>query len=481
MRPVFALRWALCKDCYARTRESATEAYVKLAERAGSGGLQMRRCRYNRSSLAVSVAAIMLGGCSTHGVTLPFAQSPASTRAVKGTASPFVVLHVFRAVKKGMNPYAPVVVDSAGSLYGETYDEAKPSQSGGCGTVFKLTRSGSRYIETMLHRFRNKPDGCSPAGGLTFDTNGAIYGTTFWGGVTRGWGAGTVFKLRPTASGYSYDVIYRFKDHRDGSWPVGGVTVGKNGVLYGATQYGAAYACEKHTEGCGTVYSLTPSGSEYSEKILYVFKGRNDGVLPISGLAMDASGSLYGTTWLGGGAGSLGVGTVYKLTSSASGYTEGVIHAFGGGRDGATPLAPVVLDSSGAVVGTTVGGGNGSGVVFKLTPSGSSYEETILYRFRGGKDGSQPQAPVTNIGGVLYGTTTDGASDFPCSGNCGTVFTLNPVAHGYTHTVIARFGARSGWDSETALTVYDGVLYGTAFYQGRSGTISGGSVFSLAL
>jgi uncharacterized repeat protein (TIGR03803 family) len=431
------------------------------------------------SWLAVFGAAAMLLGCGTHSALVPFSQLPASAHASNSAEAPLVVLHVFRAAERGSNPYAPVVADSAGNLYGETYDEAKPSEQGGCGSVFKLAFSGGRYVETTLHRFRNKPDGCSPAGGLTFDSNGAIYGATFWGGLTPGWGSGTVFKLTPAGSGYSYSVIYRFKAGRDGAWPVGGVIVGRNGVLYGATQYGAAYACEKHTEGCGIVYSLTPNGSRYSESILHVFTGGKDGILPISSLAMDAGGALYGTTWLGGGEGSLGIGTVYKVSPSGSGYTEKVIHAFRGIRDGATPVAPVILDSSGAVVGTTVAGGDGSGVVFRLTPSGSSYKEMVLYRFRGGEDGSQPQAPVTDVGGTLYGTTTDGASYFPCYGNCGTVFALTPTTRGYTHTVVARFGARSGWDPSAGLIEYGGALYGTAFYQGRSNSYSGGSVFSL--
>jgi uncharacterized repeat protein (TIGR03803 family) len=126
-----------------------------------------------------------------------------------------------------------------------------------------------------------------------------------------------------------------------------------------STQYGASYACAKNTEGCGIVYRLTPSRETYTETILYVFKGGNDGLLPISGLAMDSSSSLYGTTWLGGGVGSTGIGTVYKLTPSGSGYAERVIHAFQGGRnDGATPWAPVLVEPNGDVDGTTLYGGS---------------------------------------------------------------------------------------------------------------------------
>jgi hypothetical protein len=242
----------------------------------------------------------LLVACNTY---LPISPSSA-TVASSDTAFAFKVLHVFRAPASGWNPLAAVVADSVGNFYGETSQGGTPSSGGGCGTVFKIALYDGRYMESTLHRFRNKPDGCSPIRGLAIDSNGAIYGTTEFGGRTRGQGAGTIFKLTPRGSGYTYSVVYRFKDGRDGAWPVGGVLVDKSGVLYGATQYGASYACAKNTEGCGTVYRLTPSRSTYTEKILYVFKGGNDGLLPISGLAMDSSGALYGTTWLGGGVGS---------------------------------------------------------------------------------------------------------------------------------------------------------------------------------
>jgi hypothetical protein len=223
------------------------------------------------------------------------------------------------------------------------------------------------------------------------------------------------------------------------------------------------------------------------EKILYVFKGGNDGILPISGLAMDSNGALYGTTWLGGGQGSLGVGTVYKLSPSGLGYTEQVIHGFRGGKDdGATPWSPVVVDSNGNVFGTTLYGGHGGGgsgysdgTVFQLTPTGSSYKETILYDFQGGKDGFQPAAAVLDVEGTLYGTTTDDSSGFPCNHECGTVFSLTPAGHGYKHTVIARFNDHTGYYVRAGLIMYDGLLAGTAYWQGGRHSYAGGSVFEL--
>jgi uncharacterized protein YceK len=449
----------------------------------------MNCSRFSRFSVVVCAAVAALGGCSSSS-TIPFGQSQSAANA-RNRAGALEVLHVFHSPPRGMNPIAPIATDALGNLYGETSQGGTPTSSGGCGTVFELTPSGSGYLEKTLHKFRHEPDGCGPGGGLTFDSSGAIYGTTFSGG-RGGFGNGTVFKLSPSGSGYAYKVLYRFKDGRDGAWPVGGVIVGANGVLYGATQYGASYACAGNTEGCGTVYSLTPNGSKYAEKILYVFKGGNDGLLPISGLAMDSSGALYGTTWLGGGVGSIGIGTVYKLTPSGSGYAEQVIHAFQGGQhDGAFPWAPVIIELNGDVDGTTQYGGSNDasctaegyggncGLVFRLTPSGSSYTESILHLFRGGRDGSQPQAPLTNNGGVLYGTTTDGATGFPCRRECGTVYALTPAKRGYANTVLYSFNERSGWFSRAGVLVSNGALYGTTYFQGSNHHYAGGTVFKL--
>lgn len=437
-------------------------------------------------ALAICTGAFV-AGCSGYvppsqiSSVTPSSAGSSLASQTKTAASAFTVLHVFRLPAQGQNPYAPVVADSAGNIFGETNQGGNPTSGGGCGTVFELKASGAGYTENTLHRFRSEPDGCGPSGGLTIDSNGTIYGTTEWGGTTRGQGSGTVFKLAPSGSGYKYAVIYRFKDNRDGAWPVGSVLIG-NGVLYGATQYGASYACAGNTEGCGTVYKLTPNGSTYKETILYVFKGGDDGLLPIAGVAMDSSGALYGTTQFGGGFGSIGDGAVYKLTPSSSGYRESVIHAFGYSGDGSTPWAPVIVESNGAVVGTTLyggGGSNGGGMVFRLTPSGSKYQETILYRFAGGSDGSQPQAPVIEDRGIFFGTTSDGADGFPCRRDCGTIYELRPDASGYRHTVLFRFHGQTGYFPRAGVILRQRALYGATYFGGNKRKYAAGTVFRL--
>jgi hypothetical protein len=439
-----------------------------------------------RFALAICTGAFV-GGCSAYVPPSPISSvTPSSAGSslapqTKTAASAFTVLHVFRLPAQGQNPYAPVVVDSAGNIFGETNQGGDPTSGGGCGTVYELKPSGTRYTEITLRRFRSRPDGCGPSGGLTIDFNGTIYGTTEWGGRTPRQGSGTVFKLAPSGSGYKYAVIYRFKDNRDGAWPVGSVLI-SNGVLYGATQYGASYACAGNTEGCGTVYKLTPNGSTYKETILYVFKGGDDGLLPVAGVAMDSSGALYGTTQFGGGFGSIGGGTVYKLTPSSSGYRESVIHAFGYSGDGSTPWAPVIVESNGAVVGTTLyggGGSNGGGTVFRLTPLGSKYQETILYRFAGGSDGSQPQAPVIEDRGILFGTTSDGADGFPCRHDCGTIYELRPNARSYQHTVLFRFHGETGYFPRAGVILRQRALYGATYFGGNRHKYAAGTVFRL--
>ncbi|HEY5093721.1 MAG TPA: choice-of-anchor tandem repeat GloVer-containing protein [Candidatus Eremiobacteraceae bacterium] len=157
------------------------------------------------------------------------------------------------------------------------------------------------------------------------------------------------------------------------------------------------------------------------ERVRYSFQGGNDGSDPTGNLIADSSGALYGTTADGN---ALGYGIVFKLTPSGSGYVESILYAFGGGTDGQRPMAGLIADSTGALYGTTYVGGNGlplcgtsigCGTVFKLTPSGNSYTESILYRFQynppgpGVWDGAFPYSGVVaDASGALFGTTYGG-------------------------------------------------------------------------
>ncbi len=205
--------------------------------------------------------------------------------------------------RDGSGPYAGLIFDNAGNLYGTTsYGGAfKCSNAYVCGTVFELTAAGK---EKILYSFGSYPgDGLVPEAGLIFDNAGNLYGTTFEGGASTN---GTVFEL--TADG-TEKILYSFSNGPgDGAYPIAGVIFDSNGNLYGTTSSGGAYYA-------GTVFELTAAGTE---KVLYSFGSQTDDiVLPNAGVIFDTNGNLYGTTRLGGDLeceAPYGCGTVFKLT-----------------------------------------------------------------------------------------------------------------------------------------------------------------------
>jgi uncharacterized repeat protein (TIGR03803 family) len=312
----------------------------------------------------------------------------------------------------GAAPSAPLI-NVSGTLYGAT------SYAGahGKGVIFAITTSGT---ETVLYSFKgSSADGSSPSGAL-LNVNGTLYGTTVSGGSRScgGGGCGTIFSI--TTSGKEV-VRYNFKGGKtDGQNPNGGL-VNVNGTLYGTTNGGGA-----HCSGgvaCGTVFSSTPSGEEI---VLHNFKGADtDGQNPDAGLIY-VNGKLYGTTTGGGRCRltSQGCGTVFATTVSG---TETVLHNFGG-ADGFGPQS-ALLDVKGELYGTTLYGGNsGWGTLFKISTSG---KERVLHSFNPlGGAGYNPVASLINVNSTLYGTATGGGLGY-CGRDgtdpgCGIVFALTP-------------------------------------------------------
>ena len=292
-------------------------------------------------------------------------------------------LYAFMGLADGGTPSYAGVIDSAGNLYGTT------SQGGqgvpGSGVVYKLDPAGQ---ETVLYTFTGGSDGANPSFGVVRDSAGNLYGTTGGGGDC----CGVVFKIDP--SGH-YTVLYTFTGGADGGYPGGGVIRDSAGNLYGTTENGGDLSCTAFfSPGCGVVFKVDPSGQE---TVLYSFTGGADGGFPfVAGVIRDPAGNLYGTTFAGGGSGcndsggfgTDGCGVVYKLDTSGQ---ETVLHTFTGGSDGGNPFPGLVRDRAGNLYGTTGGGGDlsctfypyapGCGVVFKVDPSG---QETVLYSFRAG-------------------------------------------------------------------------------------------------
>ncbi|MGB0116254.1 MAG: choice-of-anchor tandem repeat GloVer-containing protein [Terriglobales bacterium] len=254
------------------------------------------------------------------------------------------VLHNFTGKPgDGAVPFAGLVMDTLGNLYGSTIDGGAKNK----GTVFELTPTGT---ETVLHSFTGKPgDGAVPNSRLVMDNLGNLYGTTADGGAKN---FGTVFELTPAGT---ETVLYSFTGKNgDGAYPLGGVVMDNQGNFYGITGFGGA-------KNFGTVFKLTPAGTE---TVLYSFTSSNgDGAYPDGGLVMDSLGNLYGTT-VGGGTD--GWGTVFELTPAG---TETVLYSFTSSNgDGAVPNGGLIMDNLGNLYGTTYYGGVDFGIVFEVTP-----------------------------------------------------------------------------------------------------------------
>ncbi len=290
----------------------------------------------------------------------------------------------------GANPPANVIVDAAGNLYGT----ALKGGSNQCGTVFRLTPSHGKWLRTVLHNFAGPPsDGCGPLS-LAMDAKANLYGTTQAGGNASQCFCGTVFELTPSNGVWTETVLYSFTGFPDAESPSSGVVLDASANLYGETGAGGS-------KNGGTIFKLSHSRNGWKEVLLYTFV-QNQGD-PLGGLVFDSSGRLYGATELGPG--ESGFGTIFRLTHSHSGWTESVLHSFGG-SDGRYPRAGVILDSVGNIYGTTAEGGSKDlGAVFKL--ESKTWKETVLYNLLGASNGDDPEAGVIlGPDGNLYGTSS---------------------------------------------------------------------------
>ncbi len=414
----------------------------------------------------------------------------ASLRATNAAGDSESVIYAFNG-GTGAYPYANLV-EQRGIFYGTTTSGgmtgAMHRRSGvfnGYGAVYALKRTKAGYAEHVLYSFKGEPDGANPYSGVVATGGGVLYGTTCYGGTA---GFGTVFSLRPQHGVYVETILHEFAGlkQRDGSCPYGGLIVGAGGTLFGTTEMGGAPGC---SSGCGTVFALGQGGSTYTEQILYRFQGRDDGHNPYAGLLADAGGALYGTTYYGG---SHGQGAVFKLSPSGSSYSETILHNFSGGADGAQPMAPLVAGHGGDLYGTTYGGGGadctgGCGTVFELAKSGAGYAESVLHAFQGGADGFFPYGGmVVTAHGSLYGTTFFGGGSGCNQTGCGTIFELIPSGSSYSESIAHRFaGGSDGAQPGATMLAADGTLFGTTYGGGGvlcfQDDVNCGTIFSLIM
>jgi len=333
-------------------------------------------------------------------------------------------LHNFTCGDDGREPYGGVVMDSAGNLYGTA------SAGGGAhktGVVYELVnRGGGLYNFEVIHAFSNGNDGGNPQGDLV-RFKGSLYGVTLTGGGGKcKYGCGTVYRLTKSGGKWVETVLHVFNDQGDdGYWPWAGVALDSDGNIYGTTSHGGSF-------WHGTVFELSPQGGSFSapegsgsykETILHNFHGAADGCHILSGVVLDSAGNLYGTAPQ---CGKDSDGTVYQLKRSGSKYGFRVILTFSG-PNGAFPEnepGRLAVDSAGNVYGTALSdGANAVGTVFKL--AAGSFLYTDLHDFsHNGTDGFSPAGGVTlDSLGNLYGTTTEGGSN----GLYGTVWQIaNP-------------------------------------------------------
>jgi uncharacterized repeat protein (TIGR03803 family) len=377
-------------------------------------------------------------------------------RALHAADSTYKVLYRFGDRDGSPNSQLLFVNDE---LYGTTFNAVYPTSS----TVFRISTDGR---EKTMYQSVPSAERFNPSGDLS-ELDGTFYSVSFYGGTkaTRdayGTGKGGILTFNKQGKEH---VLYAFKGAPDGTAPSGGL-INVNGTLYGTTSWGGS-RCPNGPpggfSGCGTVYSISPSGDE---RVLYSFGGGEGGAQP-NGSLINVDGTLYGTTFLGGGANCSfgrgeGCGTVFSISTNGK---ETVLYRFASccGGDGAQPNGRL-LNVNGTLYGTTHFGGRGDpglGTVYSITRSGA---ERILYAFRGTSDGFYPSALI-ELNDKLYGTTEGGGDS-----TCGTLYSLtwfNSSAPAAKH-ILHSFACGSDGAVPESLTNVHGVLYGTTSGQPNS-------------
>ncbi len=308
----------------------------------------------------------------------------------------------------GESPSSGLIEDASGNLYGTTSNGGVISSycgnTIGCGTVFKLAPNGDgSYSESVLYSFCSQSgctDGDDPGEGLIEDVSGNLYGTTGYGGTTIGTTTGgTVFRLAPNSDGsYGESVLYSFcmqTGCTDGYEPSSGLIEDVSGNLYGTTFGGGIH--DQNGDG-GTVFELTPSGTGYTETVLYSFCAPSsgsiacsDGSPPQGGVIEDASGNFYGTT---NGGGPNYYGTVFKLTPPPPSFTVS-----------ASPTSVTIVAGQSGTATFTVTPENGFASAVSFSCSGLPAESSCSF---------SPQT-VTPSGGKSAATTLTITTTAPTS------------------------------------------------------------------
>jgi uncharacterized repeat protein (TIGR03803 family) len=269
-----------------------------------------------------------------------------------------------------------------------------------------------------------------------------------------------------------FRVLYKFKGGDDGATPYDRLIHDSHNTLYGTTASGGA-------NDTGTVFKLSRSSKsgDWTEQVLYSFgsSSSGDGYAPFSKLILDRSGNLFGTTFYGG---SFHGGTVFRLDSNG---VETVLYSFTGGSDGGSPYGGLTWDKNGNLYGVTAFGANfnsqcyhGCGTVFELSPDGKGGWTFLTLHSFDGSDGCYSYTDLNiDSSGILWGTTTECGTD-----GYGVVFNLVPSGNGWTYHVIHNFNGVDGWSPTTGRLVFGerGQVFGATWFGGNYS----GNAFSLA-
>ncbi len=363
------------------------------------------------------------------------------------SGSGYTVLHHFTGAS-GKFPDAPLIQGTNGLLYGTTYFGG----SSDVGAVFSLTTNG---VESVVYNFVPVSGENNPAAGLVFGQDGALYGTTYYGGDNA---HGLVFRV--TTNG-SFSQLYSFTGTSgDGQNPNASLARAADGTLFGTTLYGGS-------SGLGTIFTIDPSLS-YHALLSLQSSDSTQSQSPDGALVEGPDGTLYGSTFYGG---SENAGVLYKMSKDGAAYT--VLHDFKPSTgDGRNPYYALKFGLDGLLYGTTDRGGtNDSGLLFKISTNGSSYVK--LHDFGASGDGvTLYSTPIQSASGKLFGVTDSGGVN-----GSGTLYAINPDGTGYI--ILHSFGgAGDGANSDGRLLLAgDGLIYGTTLFGGAN---SEGTVFTIA-
>jgi uncharacterized repeat protein (TIGR03803 family) len=379
-------------------------------------------------------------------------------------------IYSFQAPPGATYPAAGPIISKSGVIYGTTNSGGTTTGCGffNCGTVYELTPTvppSGALTETTLYSFTGFAGGAQPNNRLVFGASGTLYGWANGGAF----GQGVVYELTPPASpggAWTETEVYSFQGPpSDGGLPVGGLAIGKNGSLYGATYFGGKY-------DQGTVFELTPPasvGGVWTLTVLYSFHGDGDGIYPGAGVIVAANGVIYGTTTQGG---ALGVGTVFGLKLVAGAWKEEVLSSLTGGVSNPNGLA---FGPDGVLYGQTPGDN-----IFEAMPpaaAGGAWTVQSLYNGFGLSGWGYIDQPSIAVGpaGAIYWTTTFGGTSTACgvSLGCGALNELVPPTSpggSWTQLVLHNFTGQAGdgYQPNGGLVVTkNGDVIGTTYYGGQ--------------